>query len=400
MEVGFIGLGKLGLVSAEIMAQKYSVTGYDVRPTSSSSVKITPHLKDAVIAKDFIFVAVDTPHDPAYGGETPSSHLPTKNFNYENLQSVLEQINTHVNHRSIVVIISTVLPGTVRSTLAPLLPNAALLYNPYLVAMGTIIDDFKNPEMMILGSRHRTDSHLHALKDFYTPLLDSKSVRFELGTWEDAESIKIFYNTFISAKLALVNMIQDVALKNGHIDPVFVARALANSTQRITSPAYMMPGMGDGGPCHPRDNIALSWLSEKLELGYDLFRSIMICREQQALNMAKAVSSWARTKNIVIVGKSYKPNTPLTDGSPSLLVGHYLESQSFSVSYYDPQTGDSDFVDSPEAVYLISFWSDWVGEITFPKGCTVVDTTRRLPLSDNYRVIYYARDSHLNLENE
>ena len=52
------------------------------------------------------------------------------------------------------------------------------------------------------------------LTDFYKPLMENKP-RFEIGTWDEAESIKIFYNTFISTKIGLVNMIQDVAIKNG-----------------------------------------------------------------------------------------------------------------------------------------------------------------------------------------
>ena len=81
--------------------------------------------------------------------------------------------------------------------------------------------------------------------------------RYVIGTWDECECIKVFYNTFISTKIGLVNMIQDVAEKQGNINVDVVTTALAKSDQRIMGPSYMKAGMGDGGACHPRDNIAL-----------------------------------------------------------------------------------------------------------------------------------------------
>ena len=78
------------------------------------------------------------------------------------------------------------------------------------------------------------------------------SPRYEIGTWDECECIKVFYNTFISAKIGLVNMIQDVAVKQGNINVDVVTTALANSTMRIMGPQYMTAGMGDGGACHPK----------------------------------------------------------------------------------------------------------------------------------------------------
>ena len=84
-------------------------------------------------------------------------------------------------------------------------------------------------------------------------------------------------------------MIQDVAEKLGNINAEIVCDALAQSDRRIMGPGYMKPGMGDGGACHPRDNIALRWMAEELDLGYDLFDAVMLSREKQAENMANRV---------------------------------------------------------------------------------------------------------------
>ena len=80
--VGFIGIGKLGLACAEVMAQEYDVTGYDIYPKVSDKIKISDTLEGAVVGKDVIFVAVQTPHDPIYDGSTPSTHLANKDFDY------------------------------------------------------------------------------------------------------------------------------------------------------------------------------------------------------------------------------------------------------------------------------------------------------------------------------
>lgn len=109
--------------------------------------------------------------------------------------------------------------------------------------------------------------------------------------------------------------------------------------------------------CHPRDNIALRYLAEKLDLGYDLFDSVMRSREVQAENMAKRLVSLADgTMPVVIVGKSYKPLVPYTDGSSSMLVGHYVSQLGAELHYHDYNTGDRvpEQVLANPAVYLLA----------------------------------------------
>ena len=180
--------------------------------------------------------------------------------------------------------------------------------------MGTVADDMINPEMIMIGTRkgeYATAYKAQHLESFYNQVC-TNFPRIEFGTWEEIEAMKIFYNTFISNKIALVNMIQDVAHKLGHMDVDKVTQSLAKCTQRIVSPAYMKAGMGDGGACHPRDNIALRWLAKELDLGYDMFESIMTAREGQAESMAKAILTHG--KHVYFTSDSYKPGTTLVDG--------------------------------------------------------------------------------------
>lgn len=343
MKVAMIGCGKLGLPCAEVMSQHYDVVGYDIVPDPAAKIPMLNSIQAAVTDRDIIFVAVPTPHDPQYGGSKPIANLPPKNFNYSIVQDVFDEINKWVNPHQLVVLISTVLPGTVRRHLRSHITNARFIYNPYLIAMGSVEWDMVNPECLIIGTEDGSiTGDAEMLVDFYKPLMQNDP-RINIGTWDEAEAIKIFYNTFISAKIGLVNMIQDVAEANGNINVDVVTDALKAATQRITGPRYLTAGMGDAGACHPRDNIALRWLAEELNLGYDLFHAIMHSRDKQAENMAKRLVTLAKEYElpIVIHGRAYKPGVPYTIGSYSELVGHYVEQHGLQVSYADPLTGDT-----------------------------------------------------------
>ena len=387
-KVAMIGVGKLGQDCAEVMAQHYDVVGYDIEPrTPNFPMKNT--IEEAVSDIDIIFIAAPTPHDPMYGGETPTSHLPNKDFDYTIVSEILDEVNKYVNQNQLVVLISTVLPGTVRTILRPKITNARFIYNPYLIAMGTIKHDMVNPEMIIIGTEDGAiTKDAKELIDFYVPMMQNNP-RYELGTWEEAESIKIFYNTFISTKVALVNMIQDVAERIDNMCVDVVTGALERSTQRILGPAYMKAGMGDGGACHPRDNIALRYLAEKLDLGYDLFDSIMKAREVQAENMAKTLLKYG--KNVTIIGKAYKPGVHYTNGSSSMLVGYYVEQHGGTVNYYDLHTGDTDLKEGWTNVYLIGYWDDYVEELKLSDNNAVIVDPWRKMTKEKYsgKIIYY-----------
>jgi UDPglucose 6-dehydrogenase len=100
----------------------------------------------------------------------------------------------------------------------------------------------------------------------------------------------------------------------------------------------MTAGMGDAGPCHPRDNIALRYLAENLDLGYDIFDTIMKAREIQAKNMARYIYDNRAGLNVYIHGKAYKPGVAYLEGSYSLLVGSYLKEMGIDPYYIDPLT--------------------------------------------------------------
>ena len=384
MKIGFIGVGKLGKDAAEVMAEKHKVIGYDITETSSDKFEMASSIKDVCHNRELIFIAVPTPHHPDYDGRYPTSHLPNKDFDYSIVNDVLDEVNKHVNKDQLVVLISTVLPGTIRREFIDRIPNGRFIYNPYLIAMGTIKWDMVNPEMIIIGTEDgSTTGDAKLLLDFYETFI-TEGIRYEVGTWDEAEAIKIFYNTFISTKVSLVNMIQDVAEKSGNINVDVVTGALERSTYRILGPAYMKAGMGDGGGCHPRDNIALRYMAEELGLGYDLFDAIMEAREKQAKNMATrlVIESDKANLPIVILGESYKPDVHYKDGSSSILVGHYCESYGSAKKVtYDP-------VQPIKAVYLLGHMGKH-HDYEFPEGSVIVDPWRSFKTTNKIKVIHY-----------
>ena len=408
--IGFIGLGKLGMDCAEVFAEKHTVRGYDIYPRSSDSVKVC-NIEDTINQSEWIFIAVPTPHTEGYDGSVPSSHMEPKDFGHEAVIDAIHNVNRYATSPKKIVLISTVLPGTTRRKFYSLLDSQhQFLYNPYLIAMGSVKWDMVNPEMIMIGTEDGNPNTLAGeLIDIYKTIMQNNP-RYEIGTWDECEAIKIFYNTFISAKVGLVNMIQDFALRIGHINVDVVTDALARSTMRIMGPKYMTAGMGDAGACHPRDNIALRWLAKEYDIGYDLFDTVMHAREIQAKNLAQFLFDTALQDGkafgllpIVIHGKAYKPDVPYCIGSYSTLVGHYLKELSVQVKYVDPLADDpADVVatvDTP-AVFLwahnrkitYEYTGDQLDTQPYCKiqpGSIIVDPWRKLSSTPDVKVVHY-----------
>ena len=404
-KIGFVGIGKLGLDCAEVMAEKHEVRGYDIYPRVSDSVKVCD-IDELVNESEWIFIAVPTPHAEGYDGSVPSSHMEPRDFGHDAVIDAIIKVNKYAQSPKKVVLISTVLPGTTRRKFFPLLDKQhQFLYNPYLIAMGSVKWDMVNPEMVMIGTEDGNPNALAGeLIDLYKTMMVNDP-RYEIGTWDECEAMKIFYNTFISAKVGLVNMIQDFALRIGNINVDVVTDALARSTMRIMGPKYMTAGMGDAGACHPRDNIALRWLAKEYDIGYDLFDTVMHAREIQAKNLAMFLVEQAKqhSMSIVIHGKAYKPDVEYCIGSYSTLVGHYVKAAGHDVRYLDPLADDPAEVISELAGPAVILWAhnrkityEYTGDqadtlpyCPIPNGSVVVDPWRKLPQIENLTVVHY-----------
>ncbi len=407
MNVGFLGLGKLGLPTAlAIETRGHKVVGYDPSPDvartietrklpyrevyaqeylEQSHIQLVP-VDDVVMRSDIIFVTIQTPHEPLYEGIT---RLPEErvDFDYTHLKSGMkelsESIERHGEDRT-VVLVSTVLPGTVEREIRPLLGgHTKLCYNPFFIAMGTTITDFFEPEFVLFGVDD--EGAAQRAEAFYRTIHHAPFYRTNI---ENAELIKVVYNTFISSKIAFINTVMEVCHKLPGTDVDAVTDGLRLATDRVISDKYMRGGMGDGGGCHPRDNIALSWLSRKLDLSFDWFENIMMQREKQTEWLADLVQQHGEGRSLCILGKSFKPETNITVGSPSILLKNILAERGIEVTMWDP------YIDEPEALPTGAAMLYFVGtkhpdfqSLTFPNGAVVLDPWRYIEEQDGVELV-------------
>lgn len=394
--VGFIGLGKLGLpVALSINSKGYKVVGYDINPSvkkylrdrtipykeegapellKTHTIKFKP-LKDVIEASDIIFVPIQTPHDPKFEGIT---RLPEErvDFDYTFLKEGLKNIAdvvAELKQPKIVAIISTVLPGTIEREIKPLLNEyVKLVYTPQFIAMGTTINDFLNPEFTLIGVDD--EDAASTIQSFINTLHNKPVFRTNI---RNAELIKVAYNTYISMKIAYINTFMEICFKM-NCDVDVLSDALSMATNRIMSPKYLRGGMGDGGGCHPRDNIALSWLAQKQGLSYDFFGEMMKAREKQTEWLAN-IAVWSARQTglpIVIMGESFKPETNIITGSPARLLKNILVESNIRVEQYDPFTNTQARPPVKPAVFVIGTKHELFKDFPYPQGSVVIDPHR------------------------
>ena len=133
---------------------------------------------------------------------------------------------------------------------------------------------------------HIDDDAEKKVKEFYKTITNAEVFS---TTLENAEMIKVSYNTFITTKIVLANNVMEMCHNLPNTDVDVVMSALKKGNRRLTSSAYLNGGMGDGGGCHPRDNIAMSWLSTTIGIDRNYYDFIMKKRENQTEFLANII---------------------------------------------------------------------------------------------------------------
>lgn len=402
MNIGWIGLGKLGLPCALAVESKgHTVLGYDVSEHVVDAIehkriayredgaqellansKIELHrLRDIVESCDVIFCAVQTPHHPRYEGVTPVPDE-TADFDYRHLERACEDL-VHcclaADRHPTLVVISTVLPGTIRSRIKPILGDVVpLVYNPFFIAMGTAIRDFLYPEFVLLGCDDAIAAQRIAW--FYGTITDAPVKQMSVAS---AELTKVAYNTFISMKIGVANTLMEICHKTPGANVDEVTGALKIATRRVVGTAYMNGGMGDGGGCHPRDLIAMSHLAKRLRLSFDPFSSLARGRESQTKWLADLIQRERDGMPVVVLGRSFKPESNIEIGSPARLLAHYLSDAGIPFSQFDrdvpPFTG--------QACFFVATKHDCYTALRFPEGSVVLDPFRYMPEQSGVRLV-------------
>lgn len=356
-----VGLGKLGVCMAVAMACKgFRVIAVDrdlsrvslfnrrratvfepglqeMLEENGSRIYATGDYRQAVLNSDATFIVVPTPSN-ADGG-----------FSLKYVNQAASEIGRALSEKlayHLVVVTSTVLPGSVDSYIKPVLEHYSgkkcgrdfgLCYNPEFIALGTVIMNFLNPDFILIGESDKRAGQM--LQDFYKKACDNNPPASRMN-FINAELAKIAVNSFITSKITFANMLAELAenLPGADVD---VITAAAGLDSRIGI-RYLKGGLGYGGPCFPRDNAALASVAKNLNVpatipyATDKFN----CRIVERL--FNIVYPKAKTKDAVgILGLSYKPLSNIIEESQGFQLARKLIEAGVKVILYDPLAMDS-----------------------------------------------------------
>jgi len=354
IRLSIFGLGYVGCVSAACFArQGHRVIGVDVNKekldtintgkspvletgldqlidaaVSEGRLHATTNSVEAVKASDISLICIGTP-----GNEDGSIDL-------SHIVRVCEQIGRALRQkrsRHIVVVRSTVIPGTVDKVLAPLLETQSgrkvgrdlgVCVNPEFMREGTSISDFYSPPFTLIGTQDNdvaaTVSELYSAIEAPVIIVPTKT----------AEMIKYACNSFHALKVGFANDIGNIC-KELDIDGCEVMEILCHDTKLNMSSKYLRPGFSFGGSCLPKDLRAIVHEAKKLSLDAPILSAIL---HSNRLQIERAVQMILNTgkKRAGLLGLSFKTGTDDLRGSPAILLIQRLLAQGFEVAVYDP----------------------------------------------------------------
>jgi len=281
----------------------------------------------AVLGSDVSFICVGTPS--LRNGKLDLSHI----------ENVAREIGAALRQKSahhVVVLRSTVLPGTTESVLLPILEKESgkkagadfsVCYNPEFMREGSAVADFLQPPYTILGSQD--PKHLEPLRELYK---NTPGKLFETSITV-AEMVKYLSNAFHAVKVTFANEMGTLCKHLG-VDAQAVTEIFTSDTRLNISPAYLVPGFAFGGSCLPKDVRALSYRAKELDLKLPLLESLL---PSNAEHVDRAVEAVMRTgkKKIAQLGLSFKAGTDDLRESPQVQLIKRLLGEGYHVRIWD-----------------------------------------------------------------
>lgn len=351
-----VGLGKLGVCMAACIASKgFDVIGVDVNPetvalvnegrapvmepgldeliaANRSRLAATSDYESAIMGSEVTFVVVPTPSDDSGG------------FSLRYVAQAAHEIGRAIAEKStyhVVVLTSTVLPGSTQFGILPILERESgkvcgrdfgLCYSPEFIALGSVIRDFLNPDFVLIGeSDERAGSQLEA---FYAAICDNGPPAARMN-FVNAELAKIALNTYVTTKITYANMLAEICerLPGGDVDVVTGAIGLDSRIGK----RYLKGGLGYGGPCFPRDNMALGYMARKLGRSALLAETTDQVNRSQVQRITKLILARLRPEaQIAVLGLSYKPLSNVVEESQGLEIARNLAAAGYPTTVYDP----------------------------------------------------------------
>jgi UDPglucose 6-dehydrogenase len=356
MSVSIIGLGKLGASMAAAFADSgLDVIGVDVNQKSVDAInaglapvqetdlaetiaknkdriRATMSHEEAVHQSDVSFVIVPTPSD-----EKGAFSLQYAQWAFAEIGKALKTKEGY----HVIVLTSTVLPGSTRHGLLPFLEKESgkkcgkdfgLCYSPEFIALGSVIRDLTNADFYLLGQFD--DASGDAAAKIYSQV-SKNNAPIQRMDIENAELAKISLNSFVTLKISFANMLSAFCerIPGGNVDVVSDAIGLDRRVGR----AYLTGGLGFGGPCFPRDNVALGFMGEKLDVACPL----LSVNDAYNRDLSERVVSELKLKlregaTVAVLGLAYKPLSHVIEESPGIMMCEALSNSGFRVIGYDP----------------------------------------------------------------
>ena len=363
-QFSIVGLGKLGAsMAAAIASRGHDVIGVDVSrravdavnaghapvqetgleeliAANRSRLRATMSHEEAILDSELTFVIVPTPSD-----DRGAFSLQYVAFAFREIGRALAKKNS----AHTVVLTSTVLPGAMRHGLLPVLEQHSgrkggagfgFCYSPEFIALGSVIRDFLNPDFLLIGELDAASGeHLAAC---YADIM-GPAVPVRRMTLENAELAKIAVNSFVTMKITFANMLAEIcgAIPNGDVDVVSDAIGLDSRIGR----KYLTGGLGFGGPCFPRDNVALGFIAGALGARSELLETTDTLNRSLADRILKQLGPRvSRNVTVAVLGLAYKPFSHVTEESQAIMIVTALLENGARVLAYDPlarQNADS-----------------------------------------------------------
>ena len=360
MKISLVGLGKLGLCSAACFASKgHHVIGVDsnsehidalkdgrcpvdetdlaaLLETCRSRLEFTTDYDRAVQHSDITLIIVPTPSNP------------DGRFSNAYIEAVLEDIAPSLKRKKrfhIVDVVSTVMPTTCERLFRPKLEaltgktcgrDFGLVYNPEFIALGSVIHDFLHPDLLLIGASDERSRQ--AVSQLYASTVES-TPHCALMDLTNAEITKLTLNCYVTMKISFANELAAVCESIPGAD-VDVVTAAVGADSRVGR-RYLKGGLGFGGPCFPRDNLAFQRCAEDADTQVHLSPRVVNVNAEVVNRLFTMISEHAPSgATVALLGLSYKPGTHIVEESQSVMLAAELLAAGYVVRMHDPKALD------------------------------------------------------------
>ena len=360
--ISVVGLGKLGLPLAACLADRgFETLGVDMQERIVNAVNngvapiVEPGLQEIIATVGGKQLRATLDHQKAIENTditvilvaTPSN--PDGSFSNRYVESALRSLATAFRESKkeyhLFVISSTVMPGSMEGSFIPLIEQVSgrtldrdfgVCYDPDFVALGNVINDFLNPDLVVIGeSSPQAGERMEAVHRklcLNEPHIGRMSII-------SAEIAKVSLNAYITLKISYANMLANLCEQIPGADVDAITQTIGMD-KRI-APYYFRGGLSFGGTCFPRDTWAFIKLAERNGNEATLVRAVEQVNEYQDKHLVKVVlrevaACGNASKTVGILGLAFKPDTPVITASPSIRLIEELLKHDLRVIAYDP----------------------------------------------------------------